>query len=42
MPIGELAMHYVLKKTHFAVTVQLDNIKAKKKKKKKSSKKIKV
>ena len=34
MLIGELAMHYALKKkqkktTHFAVTVQLDNIKAK-------------
>ena len=29
MPIGELAMHYGLKKTTFAVTVQLDNIKAK-------------
>ena len=29
MPIGELAMRYALKKTHFAVTVQLDNIKPK-------------
>ena len=30
MPVGELAMHYALnKKKHFAVTVQLDDIKAK-------------
>ena len=36
MPIGDLAMHYALKKTHFTVTVQLDNIKTKKRPKNQS------